>query len=33
MEWRIMQLYKMQPIAACFYNFYNFKNANMYMKI
>ena len=20
MEWRIMQLYNMQPIAACFYN-------------
>ena len=30
MEWRIMQLYNMQPIVACFYNF---KNVNMYIKI
>ena len=29
MEWCIMQLYNMQPIAACFYSF---KNINMYIK-
>ena len=29
MEW-YMQLYNMQPIVACFYNF---KNVNMYIKI
>ena len=30
MEWRIMQLFNIQPIVACFYNF---KNVYMHIKI
>ena len=30
MEWCIMQLYNIQPIVACFYNF---KNVNMHKNI